>query len=81
MSPTVHAVRPIAQRVGAGVVGADEVAQDRRPGRGGPLDRDARLAFAEITLPAPCAVPPIVVPGEPVDVDAGACVAQGRVPV
>ena len=33
------------------------------PASRAPLDRYARHLFAEITLPAPCAVPPIVVPG------------------
>ena len=59
-----HAERPVPERVVAGVVGADAVAQDQdAPAWPRPAIDTPACALAEITLPAPWAVPPMVVPG------------------
>ena len=60
-----HPECPVTERDRARKVGADIIAQDCHSGRGSSLDDTPDIVFAEITLPAPAVVPPIVVPGAP----------------
>ena len=72
-----HAEGAVPQGRGAGEVGADAVATgSRRPSSAVPaIDTPAR-ALAEITLPAPCAAPPMVTPDGIVERHARAGVGQ-----